>query len=108
MYARTSAHQPARLHLSPLFSPSHYLSLPLHLHRNNNCLRQQWGGLMLVYLLGQRRAFNAFHYLTSWLHISETGAVATTTSGNVSKSFVIRRRGGGKDYEAIPTRGEQK
>ncbi|EGD74766.1 hypothetical protein PTSG_07003 [Salpingoeca rosetta] len=43
-----------------------------------------WGGLMLVYLLGQRQAFDAFHYLQSWLNIVETGVVATTTSGNAA------------------------
>lgn len=38
---------------------------------------------MLVYLLGQSRAFEVYHYVYSWLNINETGAVAVTTSGDV-------------------------
>eukprot|EP01147_Barroeca_monosierra_P005755 gene5755-223_t len=43
-----------------------------------------WGGLMLVYLLGQSRAFEVYHYVYSWLNINETGAVAVTTSGDTA------------------------
>ena len=61
-----------------------------HTHTHTHTLRSwlhvvlQWGGLMLIYLLGQRNSFDAFNFVHTWLNIVETGVKTATTSGDVS------------------------